>query len=194
VCNESYLTTCEFNPWWALSSHECPKCGKIQIPKLDISVPANEIDYHPALLSTEENVKSSNSSVTAPRSSPVIATSTTASVPPPHQPLPPPPPPQLTQTVKYIHRPPSYAKKSFSLSDSEVSYTDESDGEGGGGKYDESTEEEDATYDNDMDSVTREERAEKEEFGFDFVGETLSEDQSRKLLVLIEHASICPGR
>jgi len=50
LCNESYKTTCEHNPWWALSSHECVKCGKTQIPRLDISAPANAIEYHPALL------------------------------------------------------------------------------------------------------------------------------------------------
>ncbi|KAL3791065.1 hypothetical protein ACHAWO_013018 [Cyclotella atomus] len=167
VCNETYMSSSEFNPWWSLSNHECPKCGKIQVPKLDISVPANEIDYHPALLSQEDTGKPAR-----PREAG----------------------PHITQTVKYIHRPSTHAKKSFSLSDSEVSFTDESDGEGTGGKYDESSEEEETNYDNDMDSVTREDRAEKEEFGHDFEGETLTEDQSKRLLVLIEHASICPGR
>ena len=50
LCNETYKSTCEYNPWWALSSHECGKCGKSQIPRLDISAPANAIEYHPALL------------------------------------------------------------------------------------------------------------------------------------------------
>jgi hypothetical protein len=168
VCNETYMSSSEFNPWWTLSNHECPKCGKIQVPKLDISVPANEIDYHPALLSQEDTGKPARAREIVPNN--------------------------MTQTVKYIHRPSSHAKKSFSLSDSEVSFTDESDGEGTGGKYDESSEEEDTIYDNDMDSITREDRAEKEEFGHDFQGETLTEDQSKRLLVLIEHASICPGR
>ena len=171
VCNESYVSTCDFNPWWSLSSHECPKCGKVQIPKLDITAPANDIDYHPALLSQEDNPKVS-------KPSPSIAAVG----------------PQPSQTVRYINRPSPHAVKSFSLSDSEVSFTDESDGEGGGGKYDESSEEEETSYDNDMDSVTREDRAEREEFGQEYKGETLTEDQSRRLLVLIEHASICPGR
>jgi hypothetical protein len=178
VCNEAYMSTCEFNPWWALTSHDCPKCGKPQIPKLDISIPSNEIDYHPALLSQEDNIKGHSSSVSASAS----ASAPVASIS------------QVTQPMQFVPRPPSHLKKNFSLSDSEVSFTDESDGEGGGGKYDESSEEEDTNYDNDMDSVTREERAEKEEFGFEYKGETLSEDQSKRLLVLIEHASICPGR
>ena len=31
LCNESYNGTCEFNPWWALTQHECPKCRKTQV-------------------------------------------------------------------------------------------------------------------------------------------------------------------
>lgn len=170
ICNEIYVSTCEFNPWWELSNHECPKCGKVQIPKIDISAPMNDIEYHPALLSQQEPSKVSSKM------------SNTVAIPGL----------QPTHTVKFIHRPAQV--KGNSLSDSEVSFTDESDGEGTGGKYDESSEEEDTTYDNDMDSVTREDRAEREEFGLEFKGETLTDDQSRKLLVLIEHASICPGR
>jgi hypothetical protein len=36
--NESYPSSCDMNPWWALSSQDCPKCGKVQIPRLDITV------------------------------------------------------------------------------------------------------------------------------------------------------------
>lgn len=165
------MSTCDFNPWWSLSSHECPKCGKVQIPKLDITAPANDIDYHPALLSQEDNPKVTK------LSAPIASVG-----------------PQPSQNIRYINRPSHHAMKSFSLSDSEVSFTDESDGDGGLGNYDESSEEEETSYDNDMDSVTREDRAEKEEFGQEFKGETLTEDQSRRLLVLIEHASICPGK
>ena len=62
LCNESYKSTCEHNPWWALSSHECVKCGKTQIPRLDISAPANAIEYHPALLAhaTTDDSKGTN--------------------------------------------------------------------------------------------------------------------------------------
>jgi len=66
LCNETYKSTCEYNPWWALSSHECAKCGKIQIPRLDISSPANAIDYHPALLvhaTADESSKGSSKPV-----------------------------------------------------------------------------------------------------------------------------------
>ncbi|VEU40384.1 unnamed protein product [Pseudo-nitzschia multistriata] len=54
-CSEAYSSTCEFNPWWALAQHKCPKCGKTQIPRIDISSPANTIEYHPALLSHLED-------------------------------------------------------------------------------------------------------------------------------------------
>ena len=56
-----------------------------------------------------------------------------------------------------------------------------------------SDEEEEVDID-DADSVTREEKVEKEEFGFEYKGEKLSDDQAKRLLVLIEHASTCPGR
>ncbi len=32
ACSETYESSTEFNPWWALSQEECPKCHKIQIP------------------------------------------------------------------------------------------------------------------------------------------------------------------
>jgi len=31
MCNESYPSNSNMNPWWALSSEECPKCGKTQV-------------------------------------------------------------------------------------------------------------------------------------------------------------------
>jgi hypothetical protein len=31
LCSESYNSTCEYNPWWALVQHECPKCRKTQV-------------------------------------------------------------------------------------------------------------------------------------------------------------------
>lgn len=31
LCNEMYNSTCEFNPWWALTQHDCPKCQKLQV-------------------------------------------------------------------------------------------------------------------------------------------------------------------
>ena len=31
LCSEAYSSTCDYNPWWALASHECPKCRKTQV-------------------------------------------------------------------------------------------------------------------------------------------------------------------
>ena len=31
LCSEVYTSNCDFNPWWALASHECPKCRKSQV-------------------------------------------------------------------------------------------------------------------------------------------------------------------
>jgi hypothetical protein len=31
LCSEAYSSTCDYNPWWALASHECPKCRKSQV-------------------------------------------------------------------------------------------------------------------------------------------------------------------
>lgn len=30
-CNDPYNSTLEYNPWWALSQQECPKCRKLQV-------------------------------------------------------------------------------------------------------------------------------------------------------------------
>lgn len=31
LCSEAYNSSCDYNPWWALASHECPKCRKSQV-------------------------------------------------------------------------------------------------------------------------------------------------------------------
>lgn len=31
LCNEQYAATCEYNPWWALTQEDCPKCRKTQV-------------------------------------------------------------------------------------------------------------------------------------------------------------------
>lgn len=87
-------------------------------------------------------------------------------------------------------------RKTATYSDSEVSVTDESDGEGGSGDYSYESSDDDETWgdNNDGNSIEREECVEREDFGFDYKGEKLTDDQARKLLVLIDHASTCPGR
>lgn len=34
LCSEAYSSTCDYNPWWALAQHECPKCRKTQVSKI----------------------------------------------------------------------------------------------------------------------------------------------------------------
>lgn len=53
LCSEVYKSTTALNPWVALEQQECPKCKKIQIPRIDITMPSNIMDYHPALLAEE---------------------------------------------------------------------------------------------------------------------------------------------
>jgi len=47
VCNEGYRTQCNENPWWAVYVHTCPKCHSNQIPRIDITLPANAIEIDP---------------------------------------------------------------------------------------------------------------------------------------------------
>mmetsp|Transcript_17973 Transcript_17973/g.40836 ORF Transcript_17973/g.40836 Transcript_17973/m.40836 type:complete len:1388 (-) Transcript_17973:432-4595(-) len=60
LCNEAYVGAVRFNPWWALSQENCPKCNKLQIPRIDISNPINGIEYHPALIAHQEDDANSN--------------------------------------------------------------------------------------------------------------------------------------
>ena len=50
-CGRDYRKRVSHNPWWALVQHECPKCGKIQFPSINIAAPANAILYHGAAAS-----------------------------------------------------------------------------------------------------------------------------------------------
>ena len=175
----------------------------MQIPRIDISAPANAIEYHPALLAYLDESSGGNRGIAnmgdITFQQPVYQHHAVASAAPATAVG------QGGGGVTYITRPASI-RSLPSFSDSDVSHTDESDGEGtakegetDGLNYDESTDEEDdggggGGSDNDEDTVAREERVEREEFGLDYKGETLTDDQSRRLLVLIEHASTCPGR
>ena len=47
VCNEGYRAQCDENPWWAVYEHTCPKCHANQIPRIDITLPANAIEIDP---------------------------------------------------------------------------------------------------------------------------------------------------
>ncbi|EJK60404.1 hypothetical protein THAOC_19251, partial [Thalassiosira oceanica] len=60
--------------------------------------------------------------------------------------------------------------------------------------YDESTDEEDDERRVFSGLTEEERRAEVAEYGHGYDGERLSDDQARRLLVLMEHASTCPGK
>ena len=38
LCSEAYSSTCDCNPWWALTSHDCPKCRKTQVKSVRVCV------------------------------------------------------------------------------------------------------------------------------------------------------------
>jgi hypothetical protein len=154
LCNETYKSTCECNPWWALSSHECVKCGKTQIPRLDISTPANTIEYHPALLAhaaTDDSGKNSNKVVS------------------------------VSAIPKHYSRPPhdiGAAKPgTFDLN--------ASDGDFSCSDSDESEFEE---------NMSPSAQAEHEDFGKDYSGPKFTDYDASRLLVLMGHASTCPGQ
>ena len=55
ACGTSYPSLSMANPWWAITREPCPKCNKMQIPRIDIADEANQIEYHPALIRTAES-------------------------------------------------------------------------------------------------------------------------------------------
>ena len=54
LCSEAYTSTCDYNPWWALAQHDCPKCRKTQVCLLDMPWTLLNIwsfpDFFPLLL------------------------------------------------------------------------------------------------------------------------------------------------
>ncbi len=153
LCNESYKYTCEYNPWWALSSHECAKCGKTQIPRLDISAPSNTIEYHPALLAhaaSDDNGKGSKQTVS------------------------------VSEIRKQYTRPPDPGTAKVGVypemlgSDGEFSMSDTEDDIG--------------------DTSTPAGQAENEDFGKNYSGPKFEDYDASRLLILMAHASTCPGK
>lgn len=45
LCNEIYNSTCDYNPWWALTQHDCPKCHKMQVCMLATCVQVSLIFF-----------------------------------------------------------------------------------------------------------------------------------------------------
>ncbi|CAM9576010.1 unnamed protein product, partial [Choristocarpus tenellus] len=50
ACAEGYLSTAVGNPWWRLTRQQCPKCRTIQIPRVDIFNPTNNVEGHLSVL------------------------------------------------------------------------------------------------------------------------------------------------
>ena len=154
LCNEAYKSTCEYNPWWLLSSHECGKCGKTQIPRLDISSPSNAIEYHPALLAhaaTDDSGKNSNKAVSV-------------SAVPKH--------------YNRSHEVGSAPKSgSFDLLNEDLDFS--------GSDSDESE------FGENMSPAAQ---AENEDFGKNYSGPKFTDYDASRLLILMAHASTCPGQ
>lgn len=172
LCNETYKATSEYNPWWALQSHECAKCGKTQIPRLDISAAANAIDYHPALLVHAACDDSSKMSSKA-----------TASIPN-----------HYSIGINENSQDGSVKGSSgfddlnddldFDLSDDDDEIMLGVDDEDDGGGDD----------DDDSIGISSSARAENEDFGKNYDGPVFTEYDASRLLIVMCHASTCPGQ
>ena len=175
LCNEVYVSTCDANPWWCLRQQDCPKCGKRQVPRIDISAPANSIQYHPALLAHAEDSSSGGSGGSAsvalrakgPAPSAYIASAHLA---------PPPKFPDLSELYE---------------SESEASDDDEAVSLEGDSSDESDDDEGLKTYNGNLSPA---ERAEAEDFGTDYAGPKLKDNEASRLLILMGHAQCCPGR
>ena len=146
-----------------------------QIPRIDISAPANAIDYHPALLAHADDNNNGGSSSSAPVAAPTptvqvvhVAQPTTA----------------FTGSSSKDH---AFVDGLDSDSDSELSeLSDDS-------LSDDSFESDDDDEESlDFQAMSQAEQAEHECFGEEYTGPVLSEDEASRMLVVMAHASTCP--
>lgn len=187
LCSEVYTTTSDYNPWWALTQHDCPKCRKtqvsnacerfcplcqwygfltvvlssfVQIPRIDINSPANAIEYHPALLAhlDENGGRSSKGSAKA-----AAASADQASL-------------AMSHPASTLLGDSDSDLSELSEDDLSVYYSSSDDDSWSGP------------------TLSPAERAELESFGRDYRGPVLSDDHAAKLLILMSHASTCPCR
>jgi hypothetical protein len=205
LCSDVYNSTCDSNPWWALTSHDCLKCRKTQVsvcfslrmtrfisprlttthfpefqkvPRIDITSPANAIEYHPALLAhAEENASGrGGGGASATAHGPGVM-----HIHPSHIP---------SSTTFPISNSMPNRRYPVPPSDSDSSdLSDISDGDLSDDSYDS-----DDSLDALMGILSPAEQAENEEFGFEYSGPKLTDDEASRLLVLMSHASTCPGR
>lgn len=180
LCNETYASTCDVNPWWALTSHDCPKCSKTQIPRIDISVSANAIEYHPALLAHAEDSTSSNSGGASAASSGATGGGNSMQINPSHVAV----SPAFLQTPS-MGVPVGDFSKYPSDSEASSSFRSNENGE---------SSDETLSDDSDEDQLSPAEKAENERFGKNYKGPTFNSWDASRLLILLSHASTCPGR
>jgi len=170
LCSEAYSSTCELNPWWALAQHKCPKCQKTQIPRIDITSPANIIEYHPALLSHLEDGGRGGNAGSIHVNTAQAAASATMHI--------------VSQIPGTGARKTSTVPNLDSESDSDLSELSDDDISIGSLKA--------AEMEADIQSMTPAERAEHEIFGNEYEGPRLSDEHAAKMLILMSHASTCP--
>lgn len=165
LCNEIYSSTCDCNPWWALAQHECLKCHKVQIPRVDISAPANAIEYHPALLAhADDGAAAAIADAPAPEA--VVVPSAPA---------------------------PTIGGSDDDL-DNEESDLSDNDGIMSDDDFDDDDDSSAAdSCDTDfLESLSPAEQAEHERFGVEYQGPKLPDEKSAALLTLMLHATTCP--
>ena len=152
------------------------------MPRIDISSPANAIEYHPALLAhAEENGSSPGSGGGAPSSAAPGGTGV-MHINPSHN--------TSSATSPIANSMPNHMSPGVaSDSDSASELSDLSDGDLSDDSYDS-----DDSLDNLMGIMSPAEQAENEQFGVEYNGPKLTDDQSSRLLTLMSHASTCPGR
>lgn len=136
---------------------------------MDITAPANAIEYHPALLAhAEEGANGGGSSANGPG---------VMHINPSHIPS--------SATFPLSRRYPVVPSDSDSGSD----LSDISDGD----LSDDSLDSDFDEFEN-MGALSPAEQAENELFGAEYNGPKLTDDETSRLLVLMSHASTCPGR
>ena len=149
---------------------------------MDISSPANAIEYHPALLAhAEENATGSGGGV-APGPATHPGGMSVMHINPSHIPS--------SATFPMANKMPNRRYPTLaSDSDSDSDLSDISDGDLSEGTFDS----DDSDFDI-MGALSPAGQAENEQFGKEYTGPTLTDDQTSRLLIMMAHASTCPGR
>lgn len=174
-----------YNPWWSLRREACPKCNQIQIPRIDISAPANYLEYHPALLA-HINIDQGNRTSTRSMSPPCLPPYTTS----------------ITGTTNNDFSSshlfgPSMQNSNFqpaSRSPSGKLDNIHPMEESSTGSCDEECSENDS---DELDSSSICEALhmyENEDYGKNYSGPRLQDTDAARLLILFNHARNCPGR